>query len=105
MGNDTLAIQNYLSHAYIMNASYAACVICVIYKLAFIVRQTSAMTGRASAFLRLAALGVAGAMAYKGLTRFEHGDVAQWPDIARELSLCVFLAAAIVAFRQKLGHW
>ena len=82
-----------------LNTLYWMAIMCVVFKLTWIIRQVSLMP----AWQRWPTVFSAGALAFilmaKAYFRFQGGDDAQILDIARELSLCLFLASAIVMIR------
>ena len=94
-----------LDHASRMNAIYALTSLCIIYKMAFIVRMLPLKGSFSSNVLRIMCAVVATIVAIKALGRFSGGDTAEWFDIIRELSWCGFLVAAIVASKERFGRY
>ena len=94
-----------LGHAHRMNALYALTALCIIFKMAFIVREIPLKGTLATNILRVMCAVVATIVAIKALARFNGGDTAEWFDIIRELSWCSFLVAATVVLKERFGRY
>ena len=103
--NDFGATLLSLDNAHRMNALYALTALCIIYKMAFIIRAIPLKGSLASNLLRIICAVVATIVAIKALGRFNGGDTAEWFDIIRELSWCSFLVAAIVVLKERFGRY
>jgi hypothetical protein len=103
--NDSGFTLQFLDHAHRMNMLYAFTALCIIYKMAFIIRQVPTKASISASLLRVMCAVVATIVAMKALNRFDGADVATWFDIVRELSWCGFLATAIVVLKEKFGNW
>ena len=95
-----LAAIAHVNQAMFMNTLYWLAIMCVVFKLTWIIRQVSSMRGWHRWSVVVAAGFLAFVMLAKGYLRFEGGDDAQWIDIIRELSLCLFLTTATRLFRE-----
>jgi hypothetical protein len=90
----------------VLNVVYFFCAICIMYKMAWIARQTGHIEGWHVTGLRFAGVAVAGIILLKASMRFIHpGDPATLVDVVRELALCIFLFFAIATLRDRTGHW
>ena len=103
--SDAHVVTFYLAQAHWMNVLYGIAALCVVYTMAFIIRQVPKKHGLAFDALRIMSALVATIVAFKALSRFQGGDPAQWFDIIREFSWCLFLKSAICVLREKLGNW
>jgi hypothetical protein len=91
----------YINHILILNTLYYLAVFCVVFKLTWIIRQVSTMTPWHRWPTAISAATLAFLLLAKAYMRFDGGDNAEVLDIAREASLCVFLASAIVLLHGK----
>jgi hypothetical protein len=105
MMNDFHVVAFMRSYEHWMNIIYAMAAMCIIYKLAIIARQVPAHINLSTDAFRFMCAIVGTIVTVKAYGRFHGGDAATWFDIARELSWCGFLAAAIVVMKQKFGNW
>lgn len=89
-----------------MDVVYLAVAVCVVYKLAWIIRQVSDIEGFAAQALRASAFVLGCIMLLRAGTRFlTIDDPAEWLDCARELGWCAFLASAIAVLRGPAGRY
>lgn len=90
----------------ILNVAYFCAALCIVYKVAWIARMTGHIALWQVHGLRLAGALYAFIVLGRAALRFvDAGDPATLIDVARELSMCVFLFFSIVVLRIRTGRW
>jgi hypothetical protein len=100
-----IAALAHAKQALLLNTFYWLAIMCVVFKLTWIIRQVSTMPSWQRWPTALSAAGLSFILLAKAYLRFQGGDDAMPLDIARELSLCCFLASAIVLLRGQTKRY
>lgn len=88
-----------------LDFAYWLVAMCVVYKLTWIIRQTSDMPAKSRMPVKWTAVVLAFCLILKSLSRFYGGDPATYFDIAREFSLCMFLATTIKMLHRETKRY
>lgn len=88
-----------------LNFLYWLAIMCVAFKLTWIIRQVSDFPPLRRWPIVISAAALCFVLFVKAFSRFEGGDDAQFLDIARELALCCFLLTAIRMIRDQTNRY
>jgi hypothetical protein len=94
-----IAALAHAKEALFLNSLYWLAIMCVVFKLTWIIRQVGLMPAWQRWPTAFSAAALSFILLAKAYFRFQGGDDAQVLDIAREMALCFFLVSAIVMIR------
>jgi len=85
--------------------AYFVASLCVVYKLAYLVRQAAPLAGLAAFAFRILAVLAGTAMLYRMVQVVRGDEVVQWIDVAHQLGWCLILYFIIVMVGRKKNVW
>ena len=88
-----------------MELAYVLGAICIVYKLAFIIRQTAGFPAPLVLLLRLVALSLGTLVALRAVHVFDNREEVELWDVGAQLAWCCLLVLLIVRVGQRQRAW
>lgn len=85
--------------------AYVIASLCVVYKLAFLVRQAAQLSNVAAHVFRALAVLAGTAILYRMVRAVEGGDQMEWVDVLQQLGWCAILYFIIVVVGRRKNVW